>query len=225
LAIDPKTPSTLYASAYPGAGLSIHKSIDSGVTWSPTGSLPNAHVVAVDPLNPAILYASIETRPDPPQPGQPGPPPGPPTGHLSRSSDAGATWTTITNGLPSGWFAGGIVTDPKTPGRVFALGSYVTGGVYRSDNGGNNWIATGAGLPDWQVNALAIDPANSSALYAASAAGGLYRSTDAGTTWKLMPGLRMPVVNSIAIDPSDPSRVYAATLVNPQDAFVMKIVP
>ena len=78
-------------------------------------------------------------------------------------------------------------------------------------------------MPDWPINALAIDPTNPSVLYAASAAGGLYRSSDAGASWTAIPGLQVPIVHSIAIDPSDPSRIYTGAELNSQDVFVMKI--
>ena len=98
-------------------------------------------------------------------------------------------------------------------------------GLYRSDNGGNNWIKIGSGLPDGVIFALAVDPGNPSTVYAAPSAGGLYRSTDAGASFTLVPGLRIPIVNAIAIDPANGSQIYTGTQFNPGDAFVMKIVP
>jgi photosystem II stability/assembly factor-like uncharacterized protein len=113
--------------------------------------------------------------------------------------------------------------DPVTPGRVYGFGVYSTNDLYRTDDGGNSWIDIGSPLPDWPISALAIDPTNPSVLYAASAAGGLYRSSDTGASWSLMPGLQVPIVHSIAIDPSDPSRIYTGAELNSQDVFVMKI--
>jgi photosystem II stability/assembly factor-like uncharacterized protein len=213
LAIDPKTPSILYASSVnygPSANVGIYKSTDAGATWKSTGSLATANAVAVDALNPAVLYASSGSGT---------------IGFLSKSNDAGATWAVIANGLPPGWFASLLVTDPVTQGRVYAVGSFPTPGLYRTDNGGSNWVKIGSGLPDGAVTALAVDPGNPSMVYAAPSAGGLYRSTDAGARFALMPGLRIPIVNAIVIDPSNPSRIYTGTQFNPQDAFVMKIVP
>ena len=68
-----------------------------------------------------------------------------------------------------------------------------------------------------------LDITRSSTLYAAPSAGGLYRSTDAGATWKVMPGVRIPIVNVIAVDPFDPTRIYVGAQTDPQDVFVMKI--
>jgi photosystem II stability/assembly factor-like uncharacterized protein len=206
LTIDPKTPSTLYASAY-NAG--IFKSTDAGETWAATFPLMNGAAVAVDPLNPSVVYASLGSN----------------LGSIFRSPDAGATWATITSGLPTGWYAMALVTDRSVMGRVYALGTLNSaGGLYRTDNGGNNWIKIGSGLPDGALSALAVDPNATSRVYAAPSAGGLYRSTDAGASFTLMPGLRIPIVNRIAIDPGNSSQIYIGTQFNPSDAFVMKIV-
>ena len=210
LAIDPKTPSNLYASN----GFGIFKSTDGAATWSPTGSLGEAGAVAavaVDPLNSAVLYASVGNSL---------------SAGIYRSTDAGVTFTAISNGLPSGWFANSLVLVPSVPGRVYAIGSFApTKDVYRTDDGGNTWMKVGSGLPDGPVSALAVDPENSSTVYAAPSAGGLYRSTDAGVTFSLVPGLSIPIVSSIAIDPTNSSQIYTGSQFNPSDAFVMKIAP
>lgn len=210
LAIDPKTPSNLYTST----GFGIFKSTDGAATWSPTGSLGDVGAVAavaVDPLNSAVLYASVGNAPG---------------AGIYKSTDAGATFTAVSNGLPSGWFANSLVLVPSVPGRVYGIGSFApTKDVYRTDDSGNTWMKVGSGLPDGPVSALAIDPGNSSVVYAAPSAGGLYRSTDAGATFSLVPGLRIPIVSSLAIDPANSSQIYTGSQFNPWDAFVMKIAP
>ena len=210
LAIDPKTPSNLYAST----GFGIFKSTDGAATWSPTGSLGEAGAVAavaVDPLNSAVVYASVGNSL---------------SAGIYKSTDSGATFTAISNGLPSGWFANSLVLVPSVPGRVYAIGSFApTKDIYRTDDSGNTWMKVGSGLPDGPVSALAVDPGNSSVVYAAPSAGGLYRSTDAGATFSLVPGMRIPMVSSVAIDPTNSSQIYAGSQFNPSDAFVMKIAP
>ncbi len=58
LAIDPKTPSILYAATPSG----MYKSTDGGVTWNTSGGFQiGVQAVVVDPLNSSILYASITT--------------------------------------------------------------------------------------------------------------------------------------------------------------------
>ena len=224
IAIDPKTTSTLYAaveqiqqpSVASTAG-GIYKSTDGGVTWSITGLVLNALAVAIDPVNSSVLYASIGPTVVPPVAGSNG------SSGLYKTTDSGATWTPINTGLPSGWFAINLIADPSIPQRLYAAGSST--GLYRSDDGGNHWAPISSGLPDSSINALTLDPTNSSTVYVAPSAGGLYRSLNSGASWLQMPGLRVPIINAVAVDPSNSSRIYAGTLPNPEDAFVMKIVP
>jgi hypothetical protein len=68
-----------------------------------------------------------------------------------------------------------------------------------------------------------VDPVHPSVVYAGPTVGGLYRSTDAGANFTLMPGLRRPSVGSIAIDPANPSKIYTGTSIDASDAIVMKI--
>ena len=97
-------------------------------------------------------------------------------------------------------------------------------GLYRTESGGTNWIKIGSGLPDEAIAALTIDPNTPSTVYAAPSGGGLYRSTDAGANFILMPALRIPIVSAIAIDPTNSSHIYTGAQFNPSDAFMMKIV-
>ena len=219
LAIDPKTPSVLYAAATGG----IYKSTDGGVTWNTSGILSSSVAVAVDPVNSSILYASMGTSLSLSLPSS-----GDSSG-LFKSADGGTTWTPINNGLPSGWFANNFILDPSVPQRIYAVGSSSNAGLYRSDDGGNNWSAIGSGLPNSPLNGLALDSSNSSTLYAGPVAGGLYRSQDAGATWSQVPALSVPIVYAIAVDPSNSSRIYAGTQLNPgrrvrnEDHTVMRI--
>jgi hypothetical protein len=63
--------------------------------------------------------------------------------------------------------------------------------VAKLDAGKNVWTSLG---PDGgSIQAIAIDPLNSSTMYAATGAG-LFKSADAGASWTaLKPGLQRPV--------------------------------
>jgi photosystem II stability/assembly factor-like uncharacterized protein len=218
LAIDAKTPTTLYVALFTRG---IYKSTDGAATWTPTGP-PNAQepwAIAVDPLSPAVVYASASAF-------------GPPTidpfanGSLYRSIDGGTSWSKINNGLPAGWIAFALIPDPSVPGRIYARGPEQldpsASQLYRSDDRGDHWIPIGSGLPQG-LYSLAVDPVHPSVVYAGPTVGGLYRSTDAGANFTLMPGLRRPSVGSIAIDPANPSKIYTGTSIDASDAIVMKI--
>jgi photosystem II stability/assembly factor-like uncharacterized protein len=60
---------------------------------------------------------------------------------------------------------------------------------------------------------IAIDPNNSNNLWAGSASGGMWRSTNAGSSWTYVPIPNVPVlgVSSILINPSNSNIMYAGT--------------
>jgi photosystem II stability/assembly factor-like uncharacterized protein len=62
-----------------------------------------------------------------------------------------------------------------------------------------------------QAISLAVDPRNSSVVYAGSIQDGLLRSTDAGQTWTPLAEPRIDSVSSIAIDRADPARIFLST--------------
>jgi photosystem II stability/assembly factor-like uncharacterized protein len=91
------------------------------------------------------------------------------------------------------------------------------GGVYKSTNGGNSW--TFMGLHDTQhIGRIQIDPRNANTVYVAAlgpvwkAGGdrGLYKTTDGGTTWKLIKAGANNKTGAvdIQIDPTNPDVLY-----------------
>ena len=79
------------------------------------------------------------------------------------------------------------------------------------DDTTETWIAFNSGLTNDQVRALAIDPKNSSILYAGTN-GGVFKSTDWGGQWSAVnSGLTNTKVWALAIDPSSPRTLYAGT--------------
>ena len=96
MAIDPATPSTLYAGVRdfdlldPG-NAQIYKSTDSGATWalSSAGISPTSDIraIVVDADNPATVYAALAQT-------------GASPGGVYRSDDFGVNWTSISVGLP-----------------------------------------------------------------------------------------------------------------------------
>ena len=77
IAIDPITPTTLYA----GTGAGVFKSTNGGETWSLTDAgPPNVLALAIDPITPSTLYAGTSRA------------------GVFKSTDAGATWAVVRQG-------------------------------------------------------------------------------------------------------------------------------
>jgi photosystem II stability/assembly factor-like uncharacterized protein len=122
-----------------------------------------------------------------------------------------ATWTPVNHGLPAQTLGiRAVVPDPNDPATAYALTT--RGSIYKTTDAAATWRALiGAG-----VNSLAIDPANSSVIYATTAHG-IVKSVDGGANWAAANGgLDTPSLNvfGLAIDPVNPSTLYAINQAN-----------
>jgi hypothetical protein len=195
LAIDPLTPSTLYAGTYAGG---IYKTTNSGGSWSADngglGVATSFWALAIDPATPSTLYAGSQY-----------------TGAF-KSADGGASWNAASAGLSGGGLTlRALAIDPLTPSTLYAGTS--GGGVYQSTNSAGSWNAINTGFlvaTDLSVYALAIDPLTPSTLYAGTG-GGVYQSTNSGGSWSEVLLSSSGAVQALAIDPLTPSTLYAGT--------------
>lgn len=157
------------------------------------------NAVAVDPLDPATVYAS--------------------GGHnaccgagsdgIYKSTDCGATWTKVNTGmngsvLEQGWqWYKGIVINPKDSATMYVMSGYGAEGLWKSTNGGVDWtqlfteatkIPATVGYNFTQD--LSMDPADPNHLVVSFHAdcSGEYApmcmadSTDGGSTWRIFKG-------------------------------------
>jgi photosystem II stability/assembly factor-like uncharacterized protein len=218
----PSQPNVFYIGQVNGG---VWKTDDYGRTWSPIfDDQPTQSIgtIAVAPSDPSILYvASGEGLPRPDLSVGDG---------IYKSTDAGKTWTHL--GLRGGQQIPALVIDPRNPNRLFAAvlghpyGPNEERGIFRSTDGGRNWQKVLYKDENTGGADVAIDPSNPDTLYASlwetrqgpwednnefnGTGGGLFKSTDRGTTWKpLTNGLPKDIVQvHIAIAPSSPSRIY-----------------
>ncbi|HEV2783513.1 MAG TPA: hypothetical protein VGX25_29360 [Actinophytocola sp.] len=209
-------------------GGGLWKSTDGGVEWAPVtdGQIRSSSVgaVAVCPTNPDVVYigmGEVDLRGDV-IPGD----------GVYKTTDGGRTWRHL--GLTDSQMIGKIRLDPANCDRVFvaalghAFGPNAERGVFRSTNGGASWERVL--FRDKQTGAvdLVLDPSNPNVLYASlwqvirrpwllssgGDTGGLFKSTDGGTTWTELtanPGLPALPIGKIGVSVSgaDPNRVYA----------------
>jgi photosystem II stability/assembly factor-like uncharacterized protein len=219
----PGRPNEFYFGAVNGG---VWRTIDGGRVWNPIfDSQPTASIgaIAVALSQPNTIYVGSgeSTLRDSVGYGN----------GVYKSTDAGKTWTHL--GLDETHHIGKIAIDPKNPNNVFvaAIGKlYVANkerGIFRSRDGGQSWQKV---LGDDNVGAVevVIDPSNSRVVYAGlwntrrppwftyaptnGPGGGMYKSTDGGTTWaQLTNGLPKDGIGrtGIAIAPSNPNRIYA----------------
>ncbi len=188
LAIDPVTPSTMYAGTRNG----LYRSTDGGANWTALDralSGTSISILAIDPDTPATLYAGTGKG-------------------VFKGTDSGSHWRQL--GIAVGSVIHAVAVDPATPSTVYV--GTTTSGVWRSTDRGMNWTHVYSGLTELTVYALVVDPSNRSTIYAGTYEGGVFRSTDRGEHWEpTNEGLANLSVLAIAIDPETPTTLYAGT--------------
>lgn len=74
------------------------------------------------------------------------------------------------------------------------------------------WVSVGPDNVPGRINALAIDPVDGEIIYAGSAAGGVFKTTNAAFSWTAMWEKQLSLaIGGLGIAPSDRSIIYAAT--------------
>src|SRR5262249_40850615 len=120
-----------------------------------------------------------------------------------KTTDGGATCSGPQKRFPVNVLA----IDPRSPGTLFA-GTALISPILKTTDGGATWSEAHYGAePPVVIYAMAIDPQNSSTVYA-GALNGLFKSTDGGTNWSA-PARTFGSITSLAIDRQNPSTVYA----------------
>jgi len=97
-------------------------------------------------------------------------------------------------------------TDPQSPGVIYAVRN--NNGVIKTLNDGANWIQISNGLPGTPIHWVVVNPANPQEVFAGTDSG-LYRTSDAGFSWKATT-LTAPV-RQVLISPKKSTTIYALT--------------
>ncbi|HSB37285.1 MAG TPA: PKD domain-containing protein, partial [Thermoanaerobaculia bacterium] len=182
-----------------GTDLGAWKSTDGGATWTLTLQIIS-YAFAVDPTSPSTVYAVGGAGPS-----------GPTEGVACKSADAGSTWTIPFGGSPAPLpvFESVLVT-PTSPPTVIVGTDKGVYGIFVHPSGGLEWVTNGA-LGSRIVFALAVDPASTSTIWAGTDKG-LFKSTDAGLSWKQVTnGLTATGIYVLRFDPASPTTFYAGT--------------
>src|SRR3954469_6414469 len=116
---------------------------------------------------------------------------------------------------PSGGDVRGLVVDPNDANR-FYFGT-LDGQIYTSSDGARTWrMLVNLNRPRLFVDHIIVDPRNSKVLYVATHrhkdAGGFFKSTDGGLTWRDAPELRNEAVHALTQSESNPNILLAGTI-------------
>lgn len=227
VAVAPSDPNVIYVGmgercvrgVATSSGDGVYRSTDAGRTWAHMGLENTLHISAIEihPQDPDLVFVAAQGNPYAPSDDR----------GIYRSDDGGGTWEKVLASEPLVG-ASDLAMDPTNPRILYAgfwehqrlpwkVNSGGPGsGVYKSVDGGDNWERLENGLPDLMGKvAVDVSPANPDRVWAMVEAeeGGLYRSDDAGKSWKLMSADRILRARAwyyihVFADPQDEETVY-----------------
>lgn len=190
IVVHPRDPDIVYVGAQgnPWAATperGVYRSLDGGETFERVLFVDDdtgVSALSMDMTNPLIVYAAMWDHRRTPWDVESG---GPGSG-LYKTTDGGATWTELTEGLPELMGNTGISVSRANPDRVWAMIEAVEGGVYRSDDAGKTWkqVNDDPGIRDrgWYYTHIFADPVNENTVYVLAAS--MVRSVDGGVTFE-----------------------------------------
>ena len=208
-------------------GDGLYKSTDGGNNWKKIGFKNSERIssILINPNNTNEMYVGVlgalwsdsEDR------------------GVYKSTDGGKTWNNILYIGPSTG-AGDVIMDPNNPSILYASmwefrrsgWSFVSGGktsaLYKSTDSGKTWNKIHNGFPTGDLGriAIAVAPSDSNVLYSVletgeKATNGLWKSTNAGTSWEHLNNdfgltVRPFYFSRITIDPKNPDVVIKGGL-------------
>ncbi len=193
--IDPKNPERVFVAALgnvfgPSAERGVFRSRNGGRTWERVlfvNDVTGAADIAMDPVNPDVLYAGfwhVRHKPWGHFSGGPG-------SGLYKSTDGGDTWKPVTSGLPAGMKGRvGVTVSPVNPNRVWTIVEAEDGGLFRSDDAGISWTKVNdeAKVRDrpWYYSHIYADTKDLDTVYVLTLQ--LHKSVDGGKTFQAVRG-------------------------------------
>ncbi len=234
-AVDPANSAHYYVGVASGG---VWRTVNNGITWTPVFDKEGSYsigTVVLDPKNPATVWVGTgENNSQRSVSWGDG---------IYRSDDAGATWHNL--GLKNSEHIGRIMIDPRDSNVVYVASQgplWAAGGdrgLYKTLDGGKTWkkileISENTGVSD-----IAMEPGNPDTLLVTSyqrrrhqwtlidggPESGIYKSTDAGATWRrIKSGLPEGDLGRIGLawSPAQQGLVYARVEVPNQKSAIYK---
>ncbi|MBT8385230.1 MAG: hypothetical protein KJO83_05935, partial [Bacteroidia bacterium] len=235
VAIDPNDPdNTIYVGTGEtwtrnsvSIGDGMYKSVDGGSNWTKMGFEKSERIanIIVNPKNSKEIYVGVlgALWGDSDERG------------VYKTTDGGATWNKLLY-INQKTGCADLAMDPKDPNTLYASmwefrrsgWSFESGGensaLYKSTDGGATWNKIHNGFPEGKLGrlAIAVAPSNPQVLYTVIEAEknekkGLYRSDDAGKSWKQLNNdfgitVRPFYFSRIVVDPKNPDVVVKGGL-------------
>lgn len=209
----------------------VFRTTDGGLTWQKVLYINEAIGVidlVLNPKNPSVLYAATYDKKRLPWQMVNG---GPQSG-IYKTTDAGAHWTRLSGGLPTGRI-GRIGLDiyasnpeilyavienanARTPGDTAARVQTIGGEVYRTDDGGASWRKThgpehnASPKGPYYFSQIEVDPSNDQVVIVTGEP--FLKSTDGGKTWgtRIFPRM-FGDFRTIWIDPQNSDRIIVGS--------------
>lgn len=169
----------------------------ANATGQPTG-MGRVNAIAFHPTNASIIYV------------------GAPAGGIWKTTDGGATWVSLSSGMPT-LGVSSILVHPTNPDIIYIgsgdrdAGDAPGMGVFKSTDGGATWaaintVSNSGTLSNATVGALAMSPVNPNIIVAATSTG-LFLTTNGGSTWRIRVSSNW---KDVKFKPGDGNVVYAA---------------
>jgi photosystem II stability/assembly factor-like uncharacterized protein len=222
--VDPDDGDTVYVcatghlwNANPERG--VYKTADGGESWELILSVDENTGCAdldMDPQEPRILYAAMWQFRRSPHFFTSG---GPGSG-LYRSTDGGATWKKLGDGLPDGELGRiAVAIAPSRPSVVYATVEAERTALYRSEDLGESWVETddsmNVQIRPFYFSELVVDPSDHRRVYKPGLT--LTVSTDGGESFSGLLGAGFsfgavhPDHHALWINPRDPHHLVLGT--------------